>query len=142
MKHQVCLQELIIRIRIIAAHSKSGDSPYRLDRYATLPTSIKSRVFNHITDTCNKLQLLSSSSILYVMKLRGFLYILDLGYDCRCACSNIEDIRMKLYAQQTMYVNVSPELFGMFANDLETGMLQNITAQGDSYHDHKQDMIG
>ena len=41
-----------------------------------------------------------------------------------------------------VYVNVSSELIGMFANDLETGMLQNITAQGDSYHDHKQDMIG
>ena len=39
-----------------------------------------------------------------------------------------------------VYVNVCSELIGTFANDLETGMLQDITAQRDS--DHKQDMIG
>ena len=39
-------------------------------------------------------------------------------------------------------MNVCSELIGTFANDLETGMLQDITPQSDSYHDHKQDMIG
>ena len=36
-----------------------------------------------------------------------------------------------------VYVYVCSELIGTFANDVETGMLGE-----DSYHDHKEDVIG